>query len=153
MPYTGRRVSVDRRAVFIVFSQYEGAIADIQGWDAHARRFFGTQLSLVDGRTADAGAVRIAPDGEASGIRVVHVRPREADDLALAEAADVAQTGLALLARRCRTVWLVTREAESDPLALRLAAIVASVVLGPILDVRVPELLGVKSARERLGGG
>jgi hypothetical protein len=34
-----------------------------------------------------------------------------------------------------------------------LAAIVASVVLGPILDARVPELLGVKSARRRFEDG
>jgi len=143
-------VSLDRSAAFLIFSQSESTLVDVQGWDAHARRFFATHLNLVDERS---GAVRIAPDGAAAGVRVVHVRPRQAEDLALAEAADVAQTGLALLARRCRTVWLVGRAAEEDPLALRLAAIVASVVLGPILDARVPELLGVKSARERFGAG
>jgi hypothetical protein len=47
-------------------------------------------------------------------------------------------------------VWLVSRADQADPLALRLAAILASVFLGPILDVRVPEIFGVKTARAKL---
>jgi hypothetical protein len=47
-------------------------------------------------------------------------------------------------------IWLIARESDTDGLALRLATILASVLLGPILDARVPELLGVKSARARL---
>jgi hypothetical protein len=90
-------------------------------------------------------------------VRRIRARPRNADDLAAAEAADRANSGLALLARRCGAVWLVEREAEDAALAgspaLRLAAIVASVVLGPILDSRVPELLGVKTARSRFESG
>ena len=54
------------------------------------------------------------------------------------------------MARRCQTVWLVARTDDADPLALRLAAILASVVLGPILDARGPELFGVKTARAKL---
>ena len=42
------------------------------------------------------------------------------------------------------------RIADPDALALRLAAILASVLLGPILDARVPELFGVKTARAKL---
>ena len=45
--------------------------------------------------------------------------------------------------------WSSARR-DPDPLALRLAAILASVLLGPILDVRVPELFGVKTARAKL---
>jgi hypothetical protein len=136
----------DRDTCFLVFSQAESARVDVPGWDAHARRFFRTQLSLA---SSDETAIRVTPEGEPEGVRRVHGRPREPADLALAEAADAAGTGLALLARRCPTVWLVAREGDDDLLALRLAAILASVALGPILDARVPELLGVKSARAR----
>lgn len=81
-------------------------------------------------------------------------RSREADDLALADEAEARKGGgLGRLAHRCPTVWLVERRTEEDPAALRLAAILASVLLGPILDARVPELVGVKTARERLVRG
>jgi hypothetical protein len=47
-------------------------------------------------------------------------------------------------------VWLVSRKGDRDPLALRLASILASVLLGPILDVQSGELFGVKTARAKL---
>ncbi len=142
--------SDDRNEWLLVFSQSESALVDAAGWDAHAARFFRTRLTLVQPRD---GAVQIAPEGEPGGVRLVRSRVRADEDLALAEAADRAGAGLALLARRCSRVWLVSRETVEDLLALRLAAIVASVVLGPILDARVPELLGVKSARARFERG
>jgi hypothetical protein len=151
--------NADLDTCFVVFSQVPAAGVDIAGWDAHAARFFRTRLSLVDvgdapaSTASTASAVRIAPEGKPASVRRVRGRQRDPRDLAAAEAADVGNSGLALLARRCGAVWLVEREAEDAPLAgdaaLRLAAIVASVVLGPILDARVPELLGVKSARSR----
>jgi hypothetical protein len=144
----------DLRGSYVVFSQAEGVQVDIAAWDAHAQRFFRTRLSLAvappaAAREADESVLLVAPAGAQAGARHVHARQRQAADLALAETADVAGSGLALLARRCPTVWLVAREGEDDPLALRLAAILASVLLGPILDPRIPELLGVKSARAR----
>jgi hypothetical protein len=92
----------------------------------------------------------LVPTREASGVRRVFARPRVQADLTLAEAADPAGTGLALLAGRCPAVWLIARESDDDPLALRLAAILASLHLGPLLDARGPELFGVKTAREKL---
>jgi hypothetical protein len=144
----------DQRRSFVVFAQSESAVVDVAAWDAHAQRFFRTRLSLAQESSPDGAqgaGLLVAPSGEPAGIRHVQARPRDGEDLVLAERADVAHTGLALLARRCPTVWLVGRETESDddPLALRLAAILASVLLGPILDARIPELLGVKSARAR----
>jgi hypothetical protein len=141
-------------SVFAVFSQESVARVDIAGWDAHATRFFATRLERADDPAptplAPPLAVLVSPDGQEAGVRRVFARPRVQEDLTLAEAADEAGAGLALLARRCPTVWLVVRESDADPLALHLAAILASVLLGPILDARVPELLGVKSARARL---
>jgi len=157
---TGRR---GREEAFLVFAQRADARIDIAGWNAQAERFFSTRLGLTEDKRypaghaaplADGARFVIAPQGEPPGIRSAHARPRDPEDLALAAAADeragIGGTGLALVARRCPTVWLVSRELDSDPLALRLAAILASVLLGPVLDVRVPELFGVKTARAKL---
>jgi len=160
---TREKVVSPREGWLLVFAQRADARVDIGGWSAQAERFFSTRLGLAEdkpyapGQAAplvDGARIVVAPDGEPPGIRSIHGRPREADDLALAEDADERAgpggTGLALVARRCQTVWLVTRALDPDPLALRLAAILASVLLGPILDVRVPELFGVKTARAKL---
>ena len=160
---TSERVAWRREGAFLVFAQRADARVDIGGWSAQAERFFSTRLGLAEdkpyapGQAApltDGARIVIAPEGEPPGIRSAQGRPREAHDLSLAEDADERAgpggTGLALVARRCQTVWLVTRTLDPDPLALRLAAILASVLLGPILDVRVPELFGVKTARAKL---
>jgi hypothetical protein len=148
---------------YVVFAQRADASIDIAAWNAQAERFFSTRLGLAEDKHYAAGAAAprrdearfvIAPAGETPGIRSARARPCEADDLALAlradERAGPGGTGLALVARRCQTVWLIARALDPDPLALRLAAVLASVLLGPILDVRVPELFGVKTAREKL---
>ena len=152
-----------RETVFLVFAQRPDARVDIAAWSAQAERFFSTRLGLAEekryapGSSApltDEARFVVAPERETPGIRSAFARPCGAEDLALAESADERAgpggTGLALVARRCQTVWLVSRADDTDPLALRLAAILASVLLGPILDVRVPELFGVKTARSKL---
>lgn len=149
--------------VLIVFGQRPDARIDIDAWCAHAERFFATRLGLTeekryrpgeDAPRADHARFVIAPAGGEPGIRAASAGPREDADLALAAEAE-ARTGggLALLARRCPTVWRVTQEAEDDPLALRLAAILASILLGPIVDPRLPEIFGVKTARAKLETG
>ncbi len=149
-------------ATLMVFAQRADARLDIGALGTQAERFFATRLGLAeDKRYAPGDAPRtdearfvVAPVGAPPGIRAAFARPRDDADLALAVDADnragPGGTGLALVARRCQTVWLVSRETDPDPLALRLAAILASVLLGPILDVRVPELFGVKTARAKL---
>jgi hypothetical protein len=159
----GDAATMPRESGYIVFAQRADARIDIAAWSRQAERFFSTRLGLAEdkryaagvaaARTDDARFV-IAPEGAPPGIRSAYARPCEADDLARAlradERAGPGGTGLALVARRCPTVWLIARAVDPDPLALRLAAILASVLLGPILDVRVPELFGVKTAREKL---
>ena len=148
----------------MVFAQRADARVEIDAWRAHAARFFTTRIGLAEDKRydPDAPAPRVdsarfvvAPPGESPGIRTAFARPRDDEDLALAEAADARAggTGLALLARRCPTVWLVAlvaREGNDDTLALHLAAILASALLGPILEVRKGELYGVKTAREKI---
>jgi hypothetical protein len=150
-----------REDAFVVFAQREDARVDIAGWNAHATRFFVTRIGLTADKDYPAGepaprvdeaAFVVAPADEPPGVRSAFARPCDAEDYALADATDAraGYTGLALLARRCGTVWLVAREEPRDLLALRLAAILASVLLGPILDTRAGELFGVKTARAKL---
>jgi hypothetical protein len=150
-----------REDAFVVFAQRTDARVDIDAWNAHSMRFFATKIGLTADkryaadasppRTDDAAFV-VAPDGGRPGLRSAFARPCDPDDYVLADAADarVGSTGLTLLARRCGMVWLVARETRPDPLALRLAAIFASVLLGPILDLAADELFGVKTARAKL---
>lgn len=151
---------------------------DIDAWNAHAERFFATRIGLArppeppeppeaelspDATPTPAAVVHrvssrppipfvVAPRGEAPGTVRVSVRVRDATDLARAEECDAraGPTGLAVLARRCESVWIVECESPADPLALRLAAILASVLLGPIMDPVTGTLFGVKTARAKL---
>jgi hypothetical protein len=143
-----------------VFAQRADARVDIDAWNAHAVRFFATRIGLTtDRRYPDAAApvldevtFVVAPEGAESGLRTARARPRQSEDLALADLAEprARGAGLSALARRCGMVWLVAREGDGDRLALRLAAILASVLLGPVLDPAGPDIFGVKTARERL---
>ncbi len=150
-----------RETPLLVFAQRADARIDIQAWCSHAELFFSTRIGLAEEKTydpavpaprSDTARFVVAPAGAAPGIRSATARPRGAEDLSAAADADALAggTGLALLARRCDTVWLVSRESAADVLALRLAAILASVMLGPILDASALELFGVKTARAKL---
>jgi hypothetical protein len=132
---------------YLVFSQRSELTPDLAALSAQAERFFGTRLEA--GSSVDRIVV---VHGETRAERELHAHERTEDDLALADAGEARAGGggLALLARRCPTVWLVARESDPDPFALRLAAILASVLLGPIVDPSIPEIFGVKTARGRL---
>ncbi len=152
-----------------VFGQRPDARCEIGAWRHNAERFFGTTVGLtVDKRYAgsypdvDAARVVVAPtSGDVGGVRLCYGRRAAGADWDAAERADAraGTTGLGELARRCHVVWLVERQGPEDPTALLLAAIIASVLLGPILDVagasaeNAGELFGVRTARLKLEGG
>jgi hypothetical protein len=147
-------------AALLVFAQPAMPRVDVDAWNAHATRFFATRLGLAEVKRDGPGEppwteptrLVVAPDGQAAGIRTIAARPSDERDLAMAAATETraAGSGLALLARRCPTIWRVDRDGDDDALALRLAAILASLLLGPILDPSGPDIFGVKTARERL---
>jgi hypothetical protein len=147
--------------VLVVFGQRADARIEIAPWSAHAERFFSTRLGLTEERhyrqgddppRSDDVRFVVAPAGAPPGIRAVSAGPRDDADLVLADEAESTArgSGLALLARRCPIVWRIAAEGDDDVLALRLAAILASILLGPILDPRGPEIFGVKTARAKL---
>lgn len=86
--------------------------------------------------------------------RAIAVSPATEEDWAAAERAEertgAAASGLSRLARRCATVMRVACASEDDRGALLLAAVIASVHLGPILDPARERIFGVRTARATL---
>jgi hypothetical protein len=155
----GALAAPPRDEVLCVFAQRSDAQLEIGQWERHAEQFFRAKVGLTvekrygaDPKERDAALVVVAPEAEPPGVRFVYARPREPEDLQAAEAADIraGSPGMGLLARRCGYVWLVAAEGDGDRLALLLAAIVASVVLGPILSRDQAKLFGVRTARAKL---
>jgi hypothetical protein len=144
----------NRDASLLVFAQRAQARLEVEAWNQHGERFFGTRIGLAEALDL-GGRIVIAPEGCEPGIRAALGRGRTDDDLVRADLAEARAGGggLALLARRCPAVWLIERQTPTDMLALRLAAVMASVLLGPILDPASGELFGVKTARMKLDGG
>jgi hypothetical protein len=153
-----------RDACFAVFSQRPDARIDVAEWNRYAERFLGARVGLtVDKRydaeppPHDAAEVVVAPRGDrgspsfSSGTRGCWSRPRTDDDVRAAREAAQAGAGLVDLACRCPQVWLIATSGDDDGIALRLAAVLAGVMLGPILSPRGLALFGPKTARERLG--
>jgi hypothetical protein len=143
----------------MVFAQRADARIELATWRNQASQFFATELGLAEDVHTEAPfpptaetRVMIATRDGTTGTRRCEARPRVATDLELARAAE-AQTrtaGLALLAERCPTVWLVHTETSDDRIALRIAAILASTLLGPIVAPDGTAIFGVKTARQRL---
>jgi hypothetical protein len=149
------------REALTVYAQRHDARLDLLQLQQQARRFFGARVGLTVEKayppdrpppSVDAAHVVVAPKNISAETRFIYGRPRTQEDLEAAEAAEARSGGggLALLARRCGYVWLVGIEAEPDPHALLLAAILGSVLLGPILAPSGEELFGVKTARLKL---
>jgi hypothetical protein len=156
---SGALAPPSRSCAYTVFAQRSDARVEADLWERHAAQFFETRLGLTvakrydfEAPKVDAARVVVCPPGGPEGVRLCYGRPRESDDLRVAEDADAlaGSPGLGLLARRCATVWLIETIGEPDRLALLFAAILASVVLGPILSPDERELFGVRTARAKL---
>ncbi len=144
---------------YLIYGQRGDGTIPISLWRNQADRFFGAKLGWTVEKRYEATALpeRDAASlmvfaGERRGTRAVITRPSTPDDHALAEALEHQQGtyGLALLARRCPRVWLVESEGPWDPVSLLVAAVIASVELGPIVDPGREALFGVKTARAKL---
>jgi len=127
-----------------VFTQDESPRLRAREWQHNASRFFETDLEIREPHDAMA-KLAIGP-----AVRGILGRLREENDLRDALDAENARgNGMYDLAeRRCGSVWVVEREGPDDRTALVIAAVIASVCLGPILGDGA--LFGVRTAREKI---
>jgi hypothetical protein len=141
----------------LVFAQRTDARIELASIRAHAERFFRTTLGLTVAKRyetvfppRDGAQFVIASPGRASGVRLALSRPTTSADVARAEAAERSSKmgGMGALAARCKHVWIIGTEHDNDAHALLLAAIMASVMLGPIVSGEA--IFGVRGARSRL---
>lgn len=143
-----------------VFSQQSDLIVALPQLLAHARRFFAAELEILSAsppERADRGAARISLrlDGArypGRGTFQIEARAATDDDRAAAERAEAhgRAGGMAQLAARCATVWVVTSDGNATGSAeLQLSALLASVALGPVLPPDESTLYGVRGAMER----
>jgi hypothetical protein len=123
-----------------VFAQHREPTLDAAGWRRAAKQFFGVELVV----TGDAVTI-------AGGTRKVAARMREERDLRDALRVDGGAGLYDLAERRCPTVWIIDCDSPDDSVALEIAAILATVGLGPILSDPPSELFGVRTARLKLG--
>jgi hypothetical protein len=160
-------------STFRVFAQQERPSLDVGALALQARRFFDAEIELESPAFAyappyEVGAlVRVRPtraggdgvhrsaaaaESPGAGARRCLGRAADATDRARAESAESRGgfTGLSLLARRCGSVWIVEAESAEDAASLRIAAVLASLLLGPILAPGDLDLFGVRTARTRL---
>ncbi|MDI1451979.1 hypothetical protein [Polyangium sp. 6x1] len=154
-------------SAYTLLASDPSARVDIALWAHKARMFFGVALEIEppkaypNGETpaADAAFVSVLRKGRraATRVHVVTVPVEEAPEArrsAEAGAAAIGGAGMDVLVQRGRRVWQVSNEiAEGDDpdAPLTLAAILASILLAPIVPPGGGTIFGVKGARERLG--
>jgi hypothetical protein len=141
--------------MYLVFSQDRRTLPDTELLTYHAARFFGAKLEVLEQEEAKLRlrltSQRPAFEDELS-LRVRDVANGDLGDARDAESRG-AVAGMAALAERCPKVWEIGPVAgaapPSDAAYLTLAAICASVALGPVLPPDRQTLFGVRGAMER----
>jgi hypothetical protein len=139
---------------YLVFSQDSGDLPAADRLAAHASRFFGATVEKL-GAEGSTLRVRLSSLGHSFdaelAIRARNVTRADLEDAREAEARGRA-AGMAALAEKCPRVWELDRGGKDDPSEtayLTLAAICASVALGPVLPPDRATLFGVRGAMER----
>lgn len=146
---------------YVVFSQGRAVNFPVEALRMQAARFFGCDLGATIDKIVssppdvDATQLLVREKGTATETRMVFGQHATADLVAnVAEAETRSRTfGMALLAARCPTLWFVECTKPDDRAALILAAVLASVGLGPILTADRQQAIGVKTARHWLADG
>lgn len=160
----GRVLPLALPEAFTLLSAEREGRFDAARWAGQATRFFGAKLRVVPDKHYPAGTLPLADaaelevergDGASSRVFVVTLpedRVPGAREAALEAARALGGAGMDALAARARRIWQVRAEPlEGDPRAsLAAAAILASVLLAPIVPPGQDAIFGVKGARERL---
>jgi hypothetical protein len=147
-----------REAAFHLLSKDEPW--EIETMVRQARTFFDAELSFPGGPT-EAGvtpptfAVDVAPVGGKPTRVTVHTVPREQASAVVTAAeqavAAIGGAGFDVLVARAKQVVQIDARVEGDPRApLVLAAVLASVLLAPIVPPDETTIFGVRGARTRL---
>ena len=131
-----------------------GAI-DLPRWMAAARAHLGAELSLVaPGDDAAPWQLGVAPAREVGRVTTVRLRTILVEEApAVREAAlrgceAIGGAGMDALVARARRVWQAEDDGTAAPLVL--AAVLANVLLGPVVPPREVTIFGLRGARERL---
>lgn len=143
-----------------VFSQQPDLVSALPQLLAHARRFFAAEVTVLSASPPerhDPAQAHVTLRLESArypghGTFRIEARPNRDADRAVAESAERRGKagGMAQLAARCGSVWVVTAEgATAGSAELQLSALLASVALGPVLPSDESTLYGVRGAMER----
>ena len=162
---TGKIDALPLERAWTLFSPEAEARADTVRWAHHARTFFSLELTVTPTKLYPTGAFPLADLCEVAVGRAgaaparVHVVTVPIDRSAGARAAGLAAAlapygaGFDALVMRAKRLWQIaeTPLADGDARApLVVAAVLAAVLLAPILPPREVAIFGVKTARERL---
>jgi hypothetical protein len=133
---------------------------DAARWAHQADRFFKARVTIVPEKRYPNGTLpladRAAVTVEETRVLVVTVpvdRAPEAIAAALAGARAIGGAGMDALVPRARRIWQVRAaplEGGDDRAPLALAAVLASLLLAPVVPPGGGTIFGVKGARERL---
>lgn len=143
----------------------EGRV-DVARWSHAATRFFGAHLALAHDKSypsgttplADAAWLDVSPAKGGAPTRVeLLTLPIDRAHFVLARSRAAAHAiggaGFDVLVERTRRVWQIragVAAGADDRAPLVLAAVVASVLLAPVMPPGGATIFGVKGARERL---
>lgn len=143
-----------------VLSPEAAEAPDLPRWMNAARAHFRAELSLVAvGDAATPWALGVSPAREVGRVTTVRLRTMpvaEAPEVvaaALRGCAAIGGAGMDALVARARRVWQVDARVDDggDGAApLVLAAVLANVLLGPVVPPEEVTVFGVRGARERL---
>lgn len=138
---------------FCVFAQREEPAIPVVDLVRNAARYFEAEVIVLAAEGAEARLEVVSARHGFRGVFGLVSRPPEAQDLSAARAAEVSgrAAGMSLLAERCARLWQVEPLGPASTEAgLALAALLASVALGPVLPSDHATLYGVRGAMERL---
>jgi hypothetical protein len=139
---------------YLVFSQEPRGRPPFERLQANAARFFSTTLDLLEDAETSIVLRLVCTRPSLRGDFRITSRDAVKDDIMNARDAEARGRagGMAMLAEKCAQVWTIeaaSEEAPSEAVYLTLAAVCASVALGPVLPPDGATLFGVRGAIER----
>jgi hypothetical protein len=139
---------------YLVFSQEPRGRPSFERLKVNAARFFSTTLELVEEDETSIMLRLVCTRPALHGDFRIASRDTVKDDIMNARDAEARGRagGMAMLAEKCGQVWTIeaaSEEVPSEAVYLTLAAVCASVALGPVLPPDGATLFGVRGAIER----